>query len=103
MYRNTQSGALQDIDKNKFLLRSINRQAVTEYPLEHLTYQEVLLLLLRAEEFCEGIDYSVNYQLGRVQILDPALQASNTINVSLENNSIFGQQKQTVYGCECGT
>jgi cell surface protein SprA len=41
----------------------------------------------------EGIDYSVNYQLGRVQILDPALQASNTpINVSLENNSIFGQQ-----------
>jgi hypothetical protein len=50
MYRNTQSGALQDIDK--FLLRgSINRQAVTEYPLEHLTYQEVLLLLLRAEEF----------------------------------------------------
>jgi hypothetical protein len=52
MYRNTQSGALQDIDKNKFLLRgSINRQAVTEYPLEHLTYQEVLLLLLRAEEF----------------------------------------------------
>jgi hypothetical protein len=51
MYRNTQSGALQDIDKNKFLLRGINRQAVTEYPLEHLTYQEVLLLLLRAEEF----------------------------------------------------
>jgi hypothetical protein len=42
MYRNTQSGALQDIDKNK-LRGSINRQAVTEYPLEHLTYQEVLL------------------------------------------------------------
>jgi cell surface protein SprA len=51
----------------------------------------------------EGIDYSVNYQLG-VQILDPALQASNTpINVSLENNSIFGPANQTVYGCECGT
>jgi cell surface protein SprA len=43
----------------------------------------------------------VNYQLGRVQILDPALQASNTpINVSLENNSIGAT---TVYGCECGT
>jgi cell surface protein SprA len=61
-------------------------------------YQEVLLLLLRAEEFSEGIDYSVNYQLGRVQILDPALQASNTpINVSLENN--FRSANQTVYGC----
>jgi hypothetical protein len=42
---------LQDIDKNKFLLRGSINQAVTEYPLEHLTYQEVLLLLLRAEEF----------------------------------------------------
>jgi cell surface protein SprA len=47
----------------------------------------------------EGIDYSVNYQLGRVQILDPALQASNTpINVSLENNSIFGQQTRRFMG-----
>jgi cell surface protein SprA len=35
----------------------------------------------------------VNYQLGRVQILDPALQASNTpIEVSLENNLFFGLQ-----------
>jgi hypothetical protein len=42
---------VQDIDKNKFLLRGSINQAVTEYPLEHLTYQEVLLLLLRAEEF----------------------------------------------------
>ena len=40
----------------------------------------------------EGVDYSVNYQLGRVQILDPSLQASNTpIEVSLENNSIFAE------------
>jgi cell surface protein SprA len=47
----------------------------------------------------EGFDYSVNYQLGRVQILDPALQASNTpINVSLENNSIFGQQTRRFMG-----
>jgi cell surface protein SprA len=51
----------------------------------------------------EGVDYSVNYQLGELQILDPALQASNTpINVSLENNSIWSAN-QTVYGCECGT
>jgi cell surface protein SprA len=41
----------------------------------------------------------VNYQLGRVQILDASLQASNTpINVSLENNSIFGQQTRRFMG-----
>jgi cell surface protein SprA len=44
-----------------------------------------------------GIDYSVNYQLGTVQILDPSLQASNTPN-ALENNSIFGQQTRRFMG-----
>ena len=47
----------------------------------------------------EGIDYQVNYQLGRVQILDEALKASNTpINVSVENNAVFGQQTRRFTG-----
>ena len=37
--------------------------------------------------------------MGRVQILDASLQASNTpISVSLENNSIFGQQTKRFFG-----
>jgi cell surface protein SprA len=50
----------------------------------------------------EGIDYSVNYQLGTVQILDP-LQASNTPIVSLENNSIFWPTNKAFYGSKCRT
>ncbi len=47
----------------------------------------------------EGVDYTVNYQLGRVQILDPALLSSNTpISVSTENNSLFGQQTKRFTG-----
>ena len=47
----------------------------------------------------EGVDYSVNYQAGRVQILDPSLQASNTpIQVSVENNATFGQQTRRFMG-----
>ncbi|HKO63654.1 MAG TPA: cell surface protein SprA, partial [Candidatus Nitrosocosmicus sp.] len=47
----------------------------------------------------EGVDYSVNYQLGKVQILDPSLQASSIpIEISLENNSIFGQQTRRFFG-----
>ncbi len=47
----------------------------------------------------EGIDYSVNYQLGRVEILDPALLASNTpIDISTENNAVFGQQTKRYTG-----
>src|SRR5690606_3213618 len=45
----------------------------------------------------EGVDYSVNYQLGRVQILDPSL-SSTPIEVSVENNSVFGQQTRRFMG-----
>lgn len=47
----------------------------------------------------EGVDYSVNYQLGRVYILDESLSASNTpIEVSTENNAVFGQQTKRFSG-----
>ena len=47
----------------------------------------------------EGVDYSVNYQAGRVQILDPSLQASGIpISVSVENNAVFGQQTRRFMG-----
>ncbi|MEW7277341.1 cell surface protein SprA [Aquimarina sp. 2201CG1-2-11] len=47
----------------------------------------------------EGVDYTVNYQLGRVIILDEALKSSNTpIQVSTENNAVFGQQTKRFTG-----
>ncbi len=47
----------------------------------------------------EGVDYTVNYQLGRVVILDEALKSSNTpIQVSTENNAVFGQQTKRFTG-----
>ncbi len=47
----------------------------------------------------EGVDYVVNYQFGRVQILDEALLASNIpIQVSTENNALFGQQTKRFTG-----
>ncbi len=49
----------------------------------------------------EGADYTVNYQLGRVNILDEALLASNTpIQVSTENNAVFGQQTKRYMGVD---
>ena len=47
----------------------------------------------------EGTDYTVNYQLGRVTILDEALLASNVpIDVSTENNAVFGQNQKRFTG-----
>jgi cell surface protein SprA len=101
MYRNTQSGALQDSEKNKFLLRGKYKSSATDgIPIgAYNVPQGSVVVTAGGRILIEGIDYSVNYQLGTVQILDPSLQASNTpINVSLENNSIFGQQTRRFMG-----
>ncbi|MES2574548.1 MAG: cell surface protein SprA [Bacteroidota bacterium] len=101
MYASTQSGALQDSDKNKFLLRGKYKSSGGDgIPIGAFNVPRgSVVVTAGGRVLVEGIDYSVNYQLGRVQILDPSLQASNTpINVSLENNSVFGQQTKRFYG-----
>jgi cell surface protein SprA len=101
MYRNTQSGALQDSEKNKFLLRGRYKSSGDDgIPIGAFNVPRgSVVVTAGGRVLVEGVDYSVNYQLGRVQILDPSLQASNTpINVSLENNSIFGQQTRRFMG-----
>ncbi len=101
MYRNTQSGALQESEKNKFLLRGKYKSSSGDgIPIGAFNVPQGSVKVTAAGRILvEGIDYSVNYQLGRVQILDPSLQASNTpIEVSLENNSVFGQQTRRFMG-----
>ena len=101
MYSDTQAGALQDSDKNKFLLRGKYKSTGGDgIPIGAFNVPRGSVVVTAGGRLLvEGIDYSVNYQLGRVQILDPSLQASNTpINVSLENNSVFGQQTKRFFG-----
>ena len=52
-------------------------------------------------QLVEGIDFVVDYKLGRVQIIDPGLQASGVpIQVAVENNSVFNQQRKTFMGID---
>ena len=52
-------------------------------------------------QLVEGVDFVVDYQLGRVQILDPGLQSSGIpIQVSTENNAVFNQQRKTFMGVD---
>ena len=52
-------------------------------------------------ELIEGVDYVVDYQIGTVQIIDPNLLASNApINVSVENNNGFTQQRRSFVGVD---
>lgn len=47
----------------------------------------------------EGTDYTVDYNSGRIRILNQALLVSGTpINVKLENNELFGIQQRSLFG-----
>ena len=47
----------------------------------------------------EGIQYTVDYNLGRVRILDDGILSSGTpIKISLESNSLFSVQMKTMVG-----
>jgi len=47
----------------------------------------------------EGVDYEIDYNIGRIKILNDAILNSGTqVNVSFENNSLFGFQNKTMIG-----
>jgi cell surface protein SprA len=47
----------------------------------------------------EGIDFTVDYQGGRVRIINPALLSSGQpIRISTENNELFGLQQRSLFG-----
>ena len=101
LYRGTQAQALQQSEKNKYMLRGKFKSSGGDgIPIGAFNVPKGSVVVTAGGRILvEGVDYSVNYQAGRVQILDPALQASNTpIEVSVENNSTFGQQTRRFMG-----
>lgn len=101
LYKTTQAGALQDSDKNKFQLKGKFKSsggdgiAIGAFNVP----QGSVVVTAGGRRLVEGVDFTVDYQRGRVQILDPSLQASSIpIEVTLENNAIFGQQTRRFYG-----
>ena len=101
LYKLTQAAALQDSEKNKFQLKGKFKSSGGDgISLGAVNVQRGSVVVTAGGRVLqEGIDYSVNYQSGRVQILDPGLQASGTpIQVSVENNSVFGQQTRRYMG-----
>ncbi|WP_026718474.1 cell surface protein SprA [Flavobacterium antarcticum] len=101
LYTNSQAKALQDSEKNKFQLKGKYKSTGSDgISLNSFNVpQGSVTVTAGGRILVEGLDYIVNYQRGTVQILDPALQASNTpIEVSLENNAVFGQQTRRFFG-----
>ncbi len=101
MYRSSISRALQDSDKNKFQLKGKYKSSGgdgTSLGAFNIP-QGSVVVTAGGRVLVEGVDYTVNYQRGTVQITDPSLAASNTpVQISLENNAVFGQQTKRFFG-----
>jgi cell surface protein SprA len=102
MYRSTKVVAEQEqSDKNKFQIKgSYKSSGADGISIGAFNIpQGSVTVTAGGRMLVEGVDYTVNYQLGRVQILDQALLNSNTpIQVTTENNTIFGQQTKRFSG-----
>ncbi|MGB6154263.1 MAG: cell surface protein SprA [Pricia sp.] len=101
MYELTKAAALQDPEKNKFLLKGrYKSEGSNGIPIGAFNVPRGSVRVTSGgRQLQEGIDYTVDYQAGTVQILDPSLEASDTpINISVENNAVFGQQTRRFTG-----
>lgn len=101
MYSQTKAASLEDAEKNRFRLKGrYKSEGANGIPIGAFNVPRgSVRVTAGGRQLQEGIDYTVNYQAGTVQILDPSLEASNTpINISVENNAVFGQQTRRFTG-----
>ncbi len=101
LYQSTKTIARDNAEKNKFFLSGRYKSAQEQgIPLGAFNIpQGSVTVTAGGRVLVEGLDYTVNYQLGRVIILDKSLEASGIpISASVENNAIFGQQNKRFTG-----
>ena len=101
LYRNTYTRALQESEKNKFQLKGKSTSSMGDgIPIGGFNVaQGSVVVTAGGRTLVEGADYTVDYQRGMVQILDPSLRESNTpVHISVEENSMFNQNRRTFFG-----
>ncbi|MBT8234890.1 MAG: cell surface protein SprA [Bacteroidia bacterium] len=101
LYAQTKAASLEAAEKNRFRLKGRYKSEGTNgIPIGAFNVPRgSVRVTAGGRTLQEGIDYTVNYQAGTVQILDPSLEASNVpINISVENNAVFGQQTRRFTG-----
>lgn len=101
LYTLTKSGAQQYPDKNRYLIEGqYKSQSGSEISLNALNVpQGSVRVTAGGIPLVENVDYTVDYTLGRVKIINAGILNSGTpVNISLENNATFALQQQTMMG-----
>ena len=101
LYDSTQSFAAQVAEKNKFFLAGTYQSASgSEISLNAINIPEgSVKVTAGAQTLTENVDYTVDYNLGRVKILNQGLLESGTpIKITLESNTLFSIQSKRLMG-----
>ena len=97
LYDSTKVAAQQIPEKNKFSLRGTYQSSSgSDIPLNAINIpQGSVKVTAGGVPLRENVDYTVDYTLGRVKIINDGLLKSNTpIRVSLESQSLFNLQQR---------
>ncbi len=101
LYTQTKTAAEQNLDQNKFILEGMYKsQSGSDISLNALNVpQGSVTVTAGGVPLTENVDYTVDYTLGRVKIInDGILNSGVPINVSLESNSMFNVQQKRMMG-----
>jgi len=101
LYSMTKTGAQQYPDKNKYLMEGqYKSESGSEISLNAMNVpQGSVKVTAGGALLVENSDYTVDYTLGRVKIINEGILNSGTpINIQLENNSMFKVYSQTLLG-----
>ena len=101
LYDSTKTAAQQIPSKNRFSLEGEFQSSISsDIPLNALNVPEgAVSVTAGGIQLVEGVDYTVDYNLGRVKILNSGILESGTpIKISIESNSVFGFQARSLVG-----
>lgn len=101
LYVTTQVLAEQDATKNRFKIRGqYSSSATSDISLNAMNIPEgSVSVTAGGVTLTENVQYTVDYNLGRVKIIDDGiLQSGTPIKISLESQSLFNIQTKTFMG-----
>ncbi len=102
LYDSTLTKAREIAEKNKFRMRGTytSEGGGSEYMLNAMNIPQGSVVVTAAGvQLVENVDYTVDYSMGRVNILNKGLLESGTpIKISLESNAMFNIVQKTMLG-----
>lgn len=101
LYDSTQTKAQQIAEKNKFILvGTYSSSSSSEIMLDAMNVPEgSVKVTAGGRELVEGQDYTVDYTLGRVTIINQGILESGTpVKIAMENQALFNFQTKTMVG-----